>query len=248
VSESENVGIGRVLREEAAELLGRARMWPGLMLYLFLFAALGALAPWSLGFRFLSQAVVVTYASLSPLFVNTVIVESLAGARAREGLARRSQAGAGRPVLIGKALVATLYGTASALLLLGVGLGVMNWRHWHGSPLLPPTATLASVCALSISLAFFWAGLGALVSLRAASARSAQRTLRLGFLLTMAGLLLAARVLPASWHEFWVVLFTTDALAIHMTWLAPVLVLGGLGLLHLAYARLPAPLNSHADR
>jgi len=112
------------------------------------------------------------------MLVGTMIPESFAGERERHTLetllASRLP---DRAILLGKVAVAVGYAWGMTLMLLLVSLVMVNVIHWDGQVLLyTPTMALANV-ALSLLLASLVAGLGILISLRAATVQEAQQTL-----------------------------------------------------------------------
>jgi len=112
------------------------------------------------------------------MLVGTTIPESFAGERERHTLetllASRLP---DRAILFGKVAVAVGYAWGMTLMLLLVSLVMVNVTHWDGQVLLyTPTMALANA-ALSLLLASLVAGLGVLISLRAATVQEAQQTL-----------------------------------------------------------------------
>jgi len=110
--------------------------------------------------------------------VGMTIPESFAGERERHTLetllASRLP---DRAILFGKVAVAVGYAWGITLTVLLMSLVMVNVAHWDGQVLLfTPTMALANV-ALSLLLASLVAGLGILISLRAATVQAAQQNL-----------------------------------------------------------------------
>jgi len=110
--------------------------------------------------------------------VGMTIPESFAGERERHTLetllASRLP---DRAILFGKVAVSVGYAWGMTLMVLLVSLVMVNVAHWDGQVLLfTPTMAVANV-ALSLLLASLVAGLGILISLRAATVQAAQQNL-----------------------------------------------------------------------
>ena len=112
------------------------------------------------------------------MLVGMTIPESFAGERERHTLGTLLASRLpDRAILFGKVSVAVGYAWGMTLLLLLVSLVMVNVTHWDGQVLLySPTMALANA-ALSLLLAGLVAGLGVLISLRAATVQGAQQTL-----------------------------------------------------------------------
>jgi len=110
--------------------------------------------------------------------VGMMIPESFAGERERHTLGTLLASRLpDRAILFGKVAVAVGYAWGMALMLLLVSLVMVNVTHWDGQVLLyTPIMALANV-ALSLLMASLVAGLGVLISLRAATVQGAQQTL-----------------------------------------------------------------------
>jgi len=112
------------------------------------------------------------------MMVGMMIPESFAGERERHTLGTLLASRLpDRAILFGKIAVAVGYAWGMTLMLLLVSLVMVNIIHWDGQVLLyTPIIALANV-ALSLLLAGLVAGLGVLISLRAATVQEAQQTL-----------------------------------------------------------------------
>ena len=175
------------------------------------------------------------------MLVGTMIPESFAGERERHTLetllASRLP---DRAILFGKVAVAVGYAWGMTLMLLLVSLVMVNVTHWDGQVLLyTPTMALANV-ALSLLLASLVAGLGVLISLRAATVQEAQQTLMTATLFPLVLLqmipLLLLNVVPdgrARLEELVTAANPTQILLIVMA----ILVVSDVGLLVAAMAR-----------
>jgi len=112
------------------------------------------------------------------MMVGMMIPESFAGERERHTLGTLLASRLpDRAILFGKVAVAVGYAWGMTLMLLLVSLVMVNIIHWDGQVLLyTPIIALANV-AVSLLLASLVAGLGILISLRAATVQEAQQTL-----------------------------------------------------------------------
>jgi ABC-2 type transport system permease protein len=112
------------------------------------------------------------------MLVGMMIPESFAGERERHTLGTLLASRLpDRAILFGKVAVAVGHAWGMTLLLLLVSLAMVNVTHCDGQVLLcTPTMALANV-ALSLLLASLVAGLGVLLSLRAATVQGAQQSL-----------------------------------------------------------------------
>jgi len=110
--------------------------------------------------------------------VGMMIPESFAGERERHTLGTLLASRLpDQSILFGKVAVAVGYAWGMALMLLLVSLVMVNVTHWDGQILLyAPFMVLANV-ALSLLVASLVAGVGVLISLRAATVQGAQQTL-----------------------------------------------------------------------
>jgi ABC-2 type transport system permease protein len=170
-----------------------------------------------------------------------MIPESFAGERERHTLGTLLASRLpDRAILFGKVAVAVGYAWGMTLLLLLVSLVMVNATHWDGRVLLyTPTIALANV-ALSLLLASLVAGLGVLISLRAATVQGAQQSLMAATLLPVVLLqmipLLLLNVVPdgrAHLKELVAAANPTQIILIVMA----VLIVLDLGLLTTAMAR-----------
>ncbi len=112
------------------------------------------------------------------MMVGMTIPESFAGERERHTLETLLASRlADRAILFGKVAVSVGYAWGITLMLLLVSLVMVNVTHWDGQVLFyTPIMTLANA-ALSLLLASLVAGIGVLISLRAATVQEAQQSL-----------------------------------------------------------------------
>lgn len=110
--------------------------------------------------------------------VGMIIPDSFAGERERHTLGTLLASRLpDRAILFGKVAVGVGYAWGTTLMLLLVSLVMVNVAHWDGQVLLyTPIMALANL-ALSLLMAGLVAGLGILISLRAATVQGAQQTL-----------------------------------------------------------------------
>lgn len=134
------------------------------------------------------------------LLVSGVVADSFAGERERHTLetllaSRLSD----RSILAGKLLAALGYGWGITLVSLLVALVTINVVHGQGELLLFPWKIGLAILLISLLVAALAAGLGVLISLRAATVRQAQQTFSLAFFALFIPLFLLP-MLPESWR------------------------------------------------
>jgi len=163
--------------------------WTGLLIIIAVF---GILFPLQSGRDWLSApTTVLMWAWLPFILVNSVVADSFAGERERNTLetllaSRLSD----RAILIGKISSAIAYGWGISLIGVVVGLVTVNISQWGGEFLFFPPLICLAIITSSFLVAWLAAGLGVMVSLKAASVRQAQQTLSVAFLLLFVPLLL----------------------------------------------------------
>ena len=182
-----------IMWKEVRELiLLRSGLRGGWMGLLVLIAAFGILLPLQSGREWLSApTTVLLWAWVPFILVNSVVADSFAGERERHTLetllaSRLSD----RAILIGKVCSAIAYGWGITLIGLIVALITINIAFGAGEFLFFPPLIGVAIFLLSFLVAWLAAGLGVIVSLRAASVRQAQQTLSLAFLFLFVPLLL----------------------------------------------------------
>lgn len=195
--------IFTIMWKEARELLmqrsGLRGGWIGLLV---LIAVFGIMMPLQSGREWLiAPTTILLWAWVPFILVNSVVADSFAGERERHTLetllaSRLSD----RAILLGKISAAIAYGWGVTLIGLLVALVTINIAFGEGELLIFPLQIGAAIVTLSFLVAWLAAGLGVLVSLRAASVRQAQQTLSLAFLFLFIPLFLIP-LLPESLRD-----------------------------------------------
>lgn len=233
------VDMYTIIWKEAKELLQqRGRMRGGLIGMLFFIGIFGILMPIQTGREWVSSPIGLFYWSWIPfLLVSSVIADSFAGERERHTLetllaSRLSD----RAILFGKIAAAMAYGWGITVTSILLSLVTVNLVHGRGELLLYPFEIGLSILALSFLIAWLAAGLGVLVSLRAATVRQAQQTFSIAFILLFIPLFLLP-LLPEEWQiRLAQVLRVANLEAIVLTAVG-ILLLANLALLAAAMAR-----------
>ena len=185
--------IATVIWKESREFItvrpGLRGGWTGLLIILAVF---GILIPIQEGIEWVrAPTTIFIWAWLPFILVNSVVADPFAGERERHTLetllaSRLSD----RAILIGKICSAIIYGWGITLVGILVALVTVNASNWSGELIFFPPLIGAAVFSLSFLVAWLAAGLGVIVSLRAASVRQAQQTLSVAFLVLFVPLLL----------------------------------------------------------
>lgn len=185
--------IATIIWKESQEFIsvrpGLRGGWTGLLIILAVF---GILIPLQSGRDWLSApTTILMWAWLPFILVNSVVADSFAGERERQTLetllaSRLSD----RAILIGKISSAIAYGWGITLIGVMVALVTVNISNWSGEILFFPALIGLAIFLLSFLVAWLAAGLGVMVSLKAASVRQAQQTLSVAFLVLFIPLLL----------------------------------------------------------
>jgi ABC-2 type transport system permease protein len=131
-----------------------------------------------------SPVSLVTWAWMPLFLVTSMIADSFAGERERHTLetllaSRLSD----HAILLGKVLASIAYSLSLTVVLLVVGLTTVNVSNWTGTLALYPLTTLVGFFVFGTLGATLVAGIGVLVSLRAATVRQAAQSLSIGILL-----------------------------------------------------------------
>lgn len=135
--------------------------------------------PWQEGCEWLDSPLPLIVSVIIPLLlVGMMIPESFAGERERHTLGTLLASRLpDRTILFGKVAMAVGYAWGVTLLTLLMSLVTVNIAHWDGQVMLfTPSIALANV-AVSLLMASLMAGLGVLISLRAATVQGATQTL-----------------------------------------------------------------------
>jgi ABC-2 type transport system permease protein len=168
-----------------------------MLLMMFVF---GVVLPLQSGRGWVESPISLVAWAWMPLFLVTgMIADSFAGERERHTLetllaSRLSD----RAILLGKMLAGIVYSLSLTILLLVVGLVTVNVSDWTGTLALYPPMTILGFLTFGTLGAALVAGIGVLVSLRAATVRQAAQTLSIGILLLVWVPVLAIQFLPAS--------------------------------------------------
>ena len=169
-----------VMWKERKELLrSRGSRTRGVMGFLIPMAMLGIYLPLQIG-RALVEGPWSLLASvfIPMMMVGMTIPESFAGERERHTLETLLASRlTDRAILLGKIAVAVGYAWGVTLMLLLVSLVMVNVTHWDGQVLFYTSIMVLANVALSLLLAGLVAGLGVLISLRAATVQEAQQSL-----------------------------------------------------------------------
>lgn len=154
-------------------------------------AAMGTLLPMRLGPALLDPVYLLAFSILAAIFSGTYAIQSWAGADERAWLENRGdEAPPDTEVLRGKALVATVYGVASWLLILGATLGALASKVQM--VMVPPPSVLATLFVFTVAVSALGSNAAAAIAVRFESAPLARRMFRLGlFFLLVIGVLLA---------------------------------------------------------
>jgi len=213
---------------------GRGRL--GLLLFLGVF---GVFMPLQLGNGWVTSPVMPIAAVWVSLFlVTTVVADSFAGERERHTLetllASRLP---DRAILFGKVGAAVAYGWGVTLIGLLISLVTVNVAQRSAGLLFPLASLAVGAVVLSLLGAGLAAGVGVLVSLRAASVRQAQQTMSFTLIVLTFGIGFGAQALPSEWRarllEFFVATDVTDLVTIAVV----ILTLLNVGLLAAAKAK-----------
>lgn len=158
-------------------------------------AAMGTLLPMRLGPSLLDPAYLFAYSFLAAIFSGTYSIQAWAGADERAWLENRGDAGPSDTVVLqGKTLVASVYGVASWLLILGASLASLA-SAMRGL-LLPPPAIMGCLFILTPALAAVSATSAALLAVRFESAPLARQMFRLGLFAVLVTGVLVSRAFP----------------------------------------------------
>jgi ABC-2 type transport system permease protein len=176
--------IATIVWKELRELFlqpGRFRGgWVGMLLFIAVF---GIFMPLQSGSDWVNSPLGLVYWSWVPfMLVSSVVSDAIAGERERHTLetllaSRLSD----RAILFGKIAASIAYGWGIALVSIFLGLITINLAFGKGSLILYPVNIGTGILALSFLVSTLAAGLGVLISLRAATVRQAQQTFSIAF-------------------------------------------------------------------
>ena len=144
------------------------------------------LLPLVMGVAFLEPGPLIAFSALSVFFVASIVTGCFAGEAARRDLRELSDSGASDgAILVGKAGAAGLRGWALGMAVVVVGVITVNLANWRGHAQLPDRAVSCEAIALSLAASLLVALAGALISLRAPSAKLAHRNLKIAIVLAI---------------------------------------------------------------
>lgn len=189
-----------ILWKEWQEILGgvsgRSRWSPLIFLGVF-----GIFMPLQFGRMWVESPIMLMYWAWVPLFmVNAVVADSFAGERERHTLetllaTRLSD----QAILWGKIAAAMSYGVGISWLSLVVGLITLNLSEGSEGLLLFAPDVALGIVVFSLLSSGLAAGVGVLVSLRAATVRQAQQALSIAVMILLFVPIFGLRQLPEAW-------------------------------------------------
>jgi hypothetical protein len=144
------------------------------------------LLPLVMGVAFLEPGPLIAFAALSVFFVASLVTGCFAGEVARRDLRELAASGTSDgAICLGKAGAAALRGWLLGMAVVVVGVITVNLAYWSGHTVLPAGDT--SIEAITLSLAGSWlvALAGAWISLKAPSAKLAQRNLKIAIVVAI---------------------------------------------------------------
>jgi ABC-2 type transport system permease protein len=173
----------------------------GTVNFLVIVAVFGVVMPLQFGRAWVeSPTMLLTWTWIPLLLLSNMVVDAIAGERERHTLETLLATPlSDRAILLGKIAAAVAYGLAVTVASLAVGLVAVNVFTTHERLLLYPPATLVAAAITSVVAATLVAGLGVLVSLRAATVRQAGQIMNLAVLAIAFGPVLVMRLIARSW-------------------------------------------------
>ena len=191
-----------VWKEWKEVLLQRSGMRRGWLNVLLMVAVFGVFLPLQAGRAWVTSPIVLgSWAWVPIMLVANIIADSFAGERERHTLetllASRLPDTA---IMLGKMLAAVSYAWGITLVSLVLGVVTVNVAHWEGRLAMYPPHLIVGGIGISLLTATLAAGVGVLVSLRAATVRQAQQTLGVATLVVVWVPILAMGMLPQSWQ------------------------------------------------
>jgi len=188
-----------VWKESKEMLFRRAGNRGGLFGVLIMIVMFGVVLPLQFGPQWLSSTFNLLLWSWMPfMLVSSVVADAIAGERERHTLetllaSRLSD----NSILFGKIFAATIYGWGLTLLSVLISLITSNIAYWDGHLLFYHLDFALGIIVLSLLVAMLAAGLGVLISLRAATVRQAMQTFSIIFFVMFIPMFLLP-MLPAS--------------------------------------------------
>jgi len=172
--------------------------WRGnLRLFIFL-GVFGIYLPAMTGPDWVKTPLTLAYWAWVPFFLVTgLVADAFAGERERHTLetllaSRLSDVA----ILLGKVGAAVAYGWGLTLATLVMGVVTLNVANWGQGLIMYPAIIFIAAVVLSLLTALLSAGVGVLVSLRAATVRQAAQTMSVATLLLLFVPMLTLRLLP----------------------------------------------------
>jgi len=155
-----------------------------IMMFLFPVVLFGVVFPLQAGRDWIETPITILSFSWIPLlFVSAVTADSFAGERERHTLetllaSRLSE----KAILFGKTIAAVSYGILLTGLIVSAGLATVNIVHAEDGLVLYPAKAFLGGSVICLLASLFIAGLGILVSLKAATVRQAHQTMSIGLI------------------------------------------------------------------
>lgn len=190
-----------VLWKECRELLSfRGGIKRGGLTIIIFLVVFGILLPLDTGRGWIEQPTILLMWAWVPMFlVNGVVADSFAGERERHTLETLlSTRLPEHAILLGKVLAAIFYGWIQSVIALFAGAIAVTIAYGEGQVLFYPPAIALGALLLSLLSGGLAAGVGVLISLRAATVRQAQQTLSVAILILFLAATYGTRALPAS--------------------------------------------------
>ena len=183
-------------------LYANASLARGLRPLLFSLAVFGVFLPLQMGHGLVdSPAALLPWVWVPFLMVNGVVADAFAGERERHTLETLLVTRLpDRAIFLGKVLAAIVYGFGFALVSALLGVVVVNVAEGEGRPLFYPPQVLAVLVAFGLLGSACIAGVGTLVSMRAATVRQASQTVSIALFAVVLAPVLFVNVVPAEWR------------------------------------------------
>lgn len=191
--------IATIMRKELKEMLfqrGQGRTSSFRMLIFI--GVFGVLLPMQNGIRALTSPIGMLFWLWIPyMLITSVTADTFAGERERHTLetllaSRLSD----RAILFGKLAATISYGWGMTLVTILTNLVSVNLFFWQGHIVFYPPLLLAAALLITLEISVFSAGLGVIVSLRAATTRSAQQTMSIMIFVLIIPLFLLSMLPP----------------------------------------------------
>jgi len=195
-----------VFWKEGKELLEWRDGWrgaaAGLRSMLPIVALLGVVFPLEQGRSWVNTPAALVPAILFPSFlVSVVIADSIAGERERHTLETLLASPlSGQAILLGKFGACVCYSWALTLLIMALGIVTVNVTQIQSAPLFYQPMVAIGGAGLSLLVAGLVAGVGILISMRAATVRHAQQRLTRSILVLMFIPILCVQALGSVGH------------------------------------------------